>query len=82
MELHRGDGSLGVVLGVHSGLAMRSIALCGSEEQKRRWLPGMARMEQLGAFALTEPDHGSDSVALETSARAVTGTGRRAGTGC
>src|SRR6266480_4807584 len=70
MELHRGDGSLGVVLGVHSGLAMRSIALCGSEEQKQRWLPGMARMEQLGAFALTEPDHGSDSVALETSARA------------
>ena len=71
MELHRGDGSLGVVLGVHSGLAMRSIALCGSEEQKQRWLPAMARMEQLGAFALTEPDHGSDSVALETSARAL-----------
>jgi len=68
MELHRGDGSLGVTLGVHSGLAMRSIALCGSEEQKMRWLPAMARMELLGAFALTEPDHGSDSVALETSA--------------
>jgi glutaryl-CoA dehydrogenase len=69
MELHRGDGSLGVVLGVHSGLAMRSIALCGSPEQKERWLPAMARMDKLGAFALTEPDHGSDSVALETSAR-------------
>jgi glutaryl-CoA dehydrogenase len=69
MELHRGDGSLGVVLGVHSGLAMRSIALCGSEEQKARWLPEMATMGKLGAFALTEPDHGSDSVALETSAR-------------
>lgn len=69
MELHRGDGSLGVIHGVHSGLAMRSIAVCGSEEQKRRWLPAMARMELLGAFALTEPDHGSDSVALETSAR-------------
>jgi glutaryl-CoA dehydrogenase len=68
MELHRGDGSLGVILGVHSGLAMRSIALCGSEEQKQRWLPAMARMELLGAFALTEPDHGSDSVALETTA--------------
>ena len=68
MELHRGDGSLGVILGVHSGLAMRSIALCGSEEQKQRWLPGMARMDLLGAFALTEPDHGSDSVALETAA--------------
>jgi glutaryl-CoA dehydrogenase len=69
MELHRGDGSLGVFLGVHAGLAMMSIAMCGSEEQKERWLPGMARMDKLGAFALTEPDHGSDSVALETSAR-------------
>ena len=69
MELHRGDGSLGVFLGVHAGLAMESIAMCGSEEQKARWLPGMARMNKLGAFALTEPEHGSDSVALETSAR-------------
>jgi hypothetical protein len=69
MGLHRGDGSLGVVLGVHAGLAMTSIAMCGSEEQKARWLPEMARMDSLGAFALTEPDHGSDSVALETSAR-------------
>jgi glutaryl-CoA dehydrogenase len=68
MELHRGDGSLGVVLGVHAGLAMQSIAMCGSEEQKQRWLPEMAAMTKLGAFALTEPDHGSDSVALETSA--------------
>ncbi|HTW03131.1 MAG TPA: acyl-CoA dehydrogenase family protein [Streptosporangiaceae bacterium] len=68
MELHRGDGSLGVFLGVHAGLAMESIALCGSDEQKARWLPAMARMERLGAFALTEPEHGSDSVALEASA--------------
>jgi glutaryl-CoA dehydrogenase len=69
MELHRGDGSLGVFLGVHAGLAMQSIAMCGSDEQKARWLPDMAAMAKLGAFALTEPDHGSDSVALETSAR-------------
>jgi glutaryl-CoA dehydrogenase len=69
MELNRGDGSLGTLVGVQSGLAMQSIALLGSEEQKQRWLPGMARLEKLGAFALTEPDHGSDSVALETSAR-------------
>jgi glutaryl-CoA dehydrogenase len=68
MELHRGDGSLGVVLGVHAGLAMQSIAMCGSDEQKARWLPEMAQLTKLGAFALTEPDHGSDSVALETSA--------------
>jgi glutaryl-CoA dehydrogenase len=69
MELNRGDGSLGTFLGVQAGLAMRSIAMLGSEEQKQRWLPGMARVDLLGAFALTEPDHGSDSVALETTAR-------------
>ena len=69
MELHRGDGSLGTFLGVQAGLAMRSIAMLGSPEQKQRWLPPMARLEALGAFALTEPDHGSDSVALETTAR-------------
>jgi glutaryl-CoA dehydrogenase len=69
MELHRGDGSLGTFLGVQSGLAMKAIAMLGSEEQKQRWLAPMARLERIGAFALTEPDHGSDSVALETSAR-------------
>ena len=58
MELHRGDGSLGVFLGVHAGLAMLSIAMCGSEEQKERWLPAMAVMDKLGAFAVTEPEHG------------------------
>jgi glutaryl-CoA dehydrogenase len=69
MELNRGDGSLGTFLGVQAGLAMKSIAMLGSVQQKARWLPAMARMEKIGAFALTEPDHGSDSVALETSAR-------------
>jgi glutaryl-CoA dehydrogenase len=68
MELNRGDGSLGTFLGVQAGLAMQSIAMLGSEEQKQRWLPAMARAERLGAFALTEPNHGSDSVALETRA--------------
>ena len=71
MELNRGDGSLGTLLGVQAGLAMKSIAMLGSEEQKQRWLPEMARMEKLGAFALTEPNHGSDSVGLETSAQQV-----------
>jgi glutaryl-CoA dehydrogenase len=69
MELNRGDGSLGTFLGVQAGLAMQSIAMLGSEEQKQRWLPPMANLETIGAFALTEPAHGSDSVALETSAR-------------
>jgi glutaryl-CoA dehydrogenase len=58
---------------------MLSIAMCGSEEQKARWLPDMARMDKLGAFALTEPEHGSDSVALETSARPVKGDGEAGG---
>jgi glutaryl-CoA dehydrogenase len=69
MELHRGDGSLGTFLGVQSGLAMKAIDMLGSEEQKERWLPAMARLDAIGAFGLTEPEHGSDSVALETSAR-------------
>jgi glutaryl-CoA dehydrogenase len=69
MELSRGDGSIGTFSGVQAGLAMQSIATCGSEDQKQRWLPPMARLEKIGAFALTEPDHGSDSVGLETRAR-------------
>jgi glutaryl-CoA dehydrogenase len=69
LELARGDGSFSTFNSVHSGLAMSSIDLLGSEEQKQRWLPAMARCEKLGAFALTEPDHGSDVVRLETRAR-------------
>ena len=67
-ELARADGSVNTFFGVHSGLAMGAIDLLGSEEQKARWLPPMAKFEAIGAFALTEPEHGSDSVALETSA--------------
>jgi len=66
LELARGDASVCTFFGVHSGLAMRSISMLGTEEQKQRWLPPMARMEKIGAFGLTEPDHGSDAVALET----------------
>jgi glutaryl-CoA dehydrogenase len=68
LELARGDASVCTFFGVHSGLAMYSIAMLGSEEQKQRWLPSMARMEKIGAFGLTEPNHGSDAVALETQA--------------
>jgi glutaryl-CoA dehydrogenase len=68
-EMSRGDGSVNTFLGVQTGLAMGSIALLGSEEQKRRWLPAMAALDKVGAFALTEPAHGSDSVALETTVR-------------
>ena len=68
-ELSRGDGSVATFFGVHSGLAMGAIGLFGSEEQKQRWLPAMAKLEKIGAFALTEPQHGSDSIGLESSAR-------------
>jgi glutaryl-CoA dehydrogenase len=69
IEMARGDGSLNTFFGVHSGLAMGTIDICGSEEQKEKWLPPMARMEKIGAFGLTEAKHGSDSVMLETSVR-------------
>ena len=71
LELARGDASVCTFFGVHSGLAMSSIAMLGSEEQKQRWLPSMARLEKIGAFGLTEPNHGSDAVALETGAKRV-----------
>jgi glutaryl-CoA dehydrogenase len=69
MEWARADGSMGTFFGVHSNLAMQAIAMLGSEEQKQRWLPAMADLEAVGAFALTEPEHGSDAVHLETRAR-------------
>jgi glutaryl-CoA dehydrogenase len=68
-ELGRLDGSIGTFLGVHVGLAMKSIYLLGTPEQRERWLPAMARLDTIGAFALTEPEHGSDAVALEATAR-------------
>ena len=58
MELARVDSSIATFMGVHSGLAMGAIYLCGSEEQKQHWLPSMARMEMIGAFGLTEPEVG------------------------
>jgi glutaryl-CoA dehydrogenase len=68
-ELARADGSVNTFFGVHSGLAMGAIDMLGSEEQRREWLPPMARLERIGAFGLTEPEHGSDSVSLETTVR-------------
>jgi glutaryl-CoA dehydrogenase len=68
-ELAKGDGSIGTFYGVHSGLAMGSIGLLGSDEQRERWLPAMAKMEKIGAFALTEPERGSAAVDLQTTFR-------------
>lgn len=70
MEFSRVDPSTGTMFSVHSGLAMSSISILGSEEQRERWLPSMRRMEKIGAFGLSEPHGGSDvSGGLETTAR-------------
>src|SRR3954447_26847008 len=70
MEIARVDSSCATFFGVHSGLAMGSIFLCGSEEQKQKWLPPMARLEKIGSFGLTEPLVGSGaSGGLLTTAR-------------
>ena len=70
LELARIDCSIATFHGVHSGLAMGSIYLCGSEDQKRRWLPAMRRCDKIGAFGLTEPEVGSGAArGLTTSAR-------------
>ena len=70
MEIAHTDPSMNSFFGIHNGLAMGSIDLCGSPEQRERWLPAMARMERIGAFALTEPHGGSDVArGLETTAR-------------
>jgi glutaryl-CoA dehydrogenase len=70
MEIARVDPSIATFHGVHSGLAMGSIYHCGSEEQKQRWLPDMARLDKIGAFGLTEPDVGSGTAGgLTTTAR-------------
>src|SRR5712664_2623061 len=70
MEMARVDSSIATFFGVHNGLAMGSIYLGGSEEQKQKWLPPMARLEKIGSFGLTEPAVGSGaSGGLTTTAR-------------
>lgn len=70
VEVARADVSLSALVGIHNELIVGMIHALGSEEQKRRWLPGLTAFTQLGAFALTEPDHGSDIAGgLATTAR-------------
>lgn len=73
MEMARGDGSVATIIGVQGGLALRSVIYCGSPEQIAKYGIPMLAGELPGAFALTEPTHGSDSVSLETAARKVEG---------
>jgi glutaryl-CoA dehydrogenase len=73
MEFARVDPSLATFFGVHAGLCMGAIALCGSAEQQAEWLPRLRAWDIVGAFGLTEPDVGSGV------ARGLTTTCRREG---
>ena len=67
-ELSRGDGSVCTFYGVQSGLTIGTINLLGSEEQRQRWIPGLAALDKIGAYGLTEPSHGSDAAHMLTTA--------------
>lgn len=70
VELARADVSLSAFVGIHNELIVGMIDALGSQEQKARWLPGLTTLRRIGAFALTEPDHGSDIAGgLATTAR-------------
>jgi glutaryl-CoA dehydrogenase len=68
LELEAGDSGWRTFVSVQGSLAMTAIHAYGSEEQKQRWLPGMAKGELIGCFALTEPQGGSDPAAMTTTA--------------
>jgi glutaryl-CoA dehydrogenase len=68
-ELEAADSGVRSLVSVQGSLAMYAIWKYGSEEQKQRWLPGMAAGELIGCFGLTEPDHGSDPANMSTRAR-------------
>ncbi len=79
-EFERVDTAFRSALGVQTTLSMMPIYLFGSQEQRERYLPAMARAEKLGCFGLTEPDHGSDPGSMITRARRVDGGYRLSGT--
>ncbi|WP_404872746.1 acyl-CoA dehydrogenase [Ideonella sp. A 288] len=79
-EFERVDTAFRSALGVQSTLSMMPIYLFGSQEQRERYLPAMARGRTLGCFGLTEPDHGSDPGSMASRARAVDGGWRLSGT--
>src|ERR1700716_922388 len=68
-ELAQACASTSVIVDVHTSVGSEPILLFGTQDQKRKWLPGLASGELLGAFALTEPAAGSDAASLKTSAR-------------
>ncbi len=76
-ELERGDSGIRSFCSVQGSLCMYPIYAYGSEEQKQRWLPGMAKGEIIGCFGLTEPDFGSNPNGIVTRAEALPGGGYR-----
>ena len=78
-EVGRGDSSARTVVSVQTSLVCGSIERWGTEEQRRRWLPGLCSGEALGCFALTEPDAGSDPAAMRTGAQRIDGGWRIGG---
>jgi glutaryl-CoA dehydrogenase len=76
-ELERGDSGVRSFASVQGALAMWPIHAYGSEAQKERWLPAMARGEKIGCFGLTEPDFGSNPAGLRATATALPGGGYR-----
>ncbi|KAH7436163.1 hypothetical protein KP509_05G005600 [Ceratopteris richardii] len=72
-EIARVDASCSTFMMVHTCLAMLTIAMCGSEEQKEKYLPSLARLDTISCWALTEPDYGSDASSLGTTATKVKG---------
>ena len=79
-EFERVDTSFRSALGVQTTLSMMPIYLFGSQDQRERYLPAMARAEELGCFGLTEPDHGSDPGSMKSRACKVDGGYRLSGT--
>jgi glutaryl-CoA dehydrogenase len=73
MELEAADSGIRTFVSVQGSLAMSAIHKFGSEEQKERWLPPMARGARIGCFGLTEPEAGSDPASMQTKARKVDG---------
>ena len=78
-ELSRADAGVGATLAVHTSAGTLPILAYGSEEQKARWVPDLARGEKIGCFALTEPSTGSDAAAIEARAERVDGGYRVSG---
>src|SRR5215212_9820720 len=72
-ELSRADAGVGVTLAVHTSAGPLPIVMFGTEEQKARWVPPLARGERIGCFSLTEPETGSDASAIQTRAERVEG---------